>query len=208
MKFLGFDRALCLSPHPDDVEYSMLGSINKYKDTLFDIFCMSMGGDFDKSTSQSRWSENKKIWESFDNTSLRFSNFSFIKDHSEDYWVNQIETQVLEKQKYDAIFIPTYCDSHFEHKIANNLAPALARDKSLSIVEYRTPSTLDEWTPNLFSEITDFYPDKIELLKLFESQKNKWYFKEEVLLSFHSNYLCHKKGLEKVESFNIKQLLK
>ena len=37
MKFLGFDKVLCLSPHPDDVEYSMSGTILKYKDTHFDI---------------------------------------------------------------------------------------------------------------------------------------------------------------------------
>ena len=207
MKFLDFNKALCLSPHPDDVEYSMLGSINKYKNTVFDIFCMSMGGDFDQSTSQNRWDENKTVWKTFGNVSLKFSSSSFIKDHDEDYWVNKIETQILAKDEYDCIFIPTYIDSHFEHKIVNNIAPALARNKPLSIIEYRTPSTLDDWTPNLFSEITHYYLTKVGLLKLFESQKNKWYFKEDVLLSFHSNYPCHKRGLEKVESFKITQLL-
>ena len=33
MKFLNYDKVLCLSPHPDDVEYGMLGTIMKYKDT-------------------------------------------------------------------------------------------------------------------------------------------------------------------------------
>ena len=28
-KLLGFNRELCLSPHPDDVEYSMYGAILK-----------------------------------------------------------------------------------------------------------------------------------------------------------------------------------
>ena len=44
MRFLNFKRVLCLSPHPDDVEYSMAGSILKYKDTKFDLFCLSCGG--------------------------------------------------------------------------------------------------------------------------------------------------------------------
>jgi hypothetical protein len=35
MKLLGFNKVLCLSPHPDDVEYSMLGTILKYTDTQF-----------------------------------------------------------------------------------------------------------------------------------------------------------------------------
>tara|TARA_A100000172_G_C3004797_1_gene97584 strand:+ start:105 stop:731 length:627 start_codon:yes stop_codon:yes gene_type:complete len=208
MRFLGFNNVLCLSPHPDDVEYSMLGSISKYNHTFFDVFCMSKGGDFDKSTCEERWGENLKVWNTFNNVSLSFSDSVFIKDNSEDYWVYKIETKFLNEIKYDCIFIPTSTDSHFEHKIVNNLGPALARNKPLSIIEYRTPSTLDEWTPNFFSDITNVYDQKLNLLKLFESQKNKWYFKDDVLLSFHSNYPCHKRGLEKVESFKIKQLLK
>ena len=42
------------SPHPDDVEYSMLGSIMKHQDTHFDILCMTKGGakGFDKTFAQ------------------------------------------------------------------------------------------------------------------------------------------------------------
>ena len=35
MKFLGYDNVLCISPHPDDTEYSMMGTILKYWDTMF-----------------------------------------------------------------------------------------------------------------------------------------------------------------------------
>ena len=37
MKLLNLNRVLCLSPHPDDVEYSMLGTIIKHQDTIFDV---------------------------------------------------------------------------------------------------------------------------------------------------------------------------
>ena len=40
MKLLNFNRVLCLSPHPDDVEYSMSGTIMKCTDTIFDIVCL------------------------------------------------------------------------------------------------------------------------------------------------------------------------
>ena len=59
MKFLNYDRVLCLSPHPDDVEYGMLGTICKYKDTKFDIFVLSQGGDFDDTTSKERHLESE-----------------------------------------------------------------------------------------------------------------------------------------------------
>ena len=50
MKFLNFNKVLCLGAHPDDVEYGMLGSMCKFTDTKFDILVLSEGGDFDKST--------------------------------------------------------------------------------------------------------------------------------------------------------------
>ena len=37
MRLFNFNRVLCLSPHPDDVEYSMLGTIMKYSNTKFEI---------------------------------------------------------------------------------------------------------------------------------------------------------------------------
>ena len=33
MKFLNFNKVLCLCAHPDDVEYGMLGSMSKFTDT-------------------------------------------------------------------------------------------------------------------------------------------------------------------------------
>ena len=46
-KFLNANRVLCLSPHPDDIEYGALGIMYKFKDTQFDILTISIGGKFD-----------------------------------------------------------------------------------------------------------------------------------------------------------------
>ena len=60
-KFLNFNRVLCLSPHPDDVEYAMLGSMIKFKNTQFDIIVISQGGDFDETSNVSRHKECESI---------------------------------------------------------------------------------------------------------------------------------------------------
>ena len=207
MRFLKFKKVLCLSPHPDDVEYSMLGSVLKYSDTYFDTLCFTKGGDFDKTTGDQRWLENKKIWDKLPNGDITFSDVCFLKEKGEDGWINFIETNFINKNSYDCIFIPTKADSHFEHQTVNNLAPALTRDKKISIIEYRTPSTLDDWSPNMFVEIEkDLYKQKIKYLTYFKTQKERWYFKNEVLSSFHANYPCHKRGMRKVECFKISQL--
>ena len=72
MKFLNYDKVLCLSVHPDDVEYGMLGTIMKYKDTQFDVVVLSEGGDFDKSSGKSRHQECKSVWSNIDNLNGTF----------------------------------------------------------------------------------------------------------------------------------------
>jgi hypothetical protein len=62
MKFLDFNKVLCISPHPDDVEYSMLGTIMKHQDTEFDLFQLAQGGDCDPSTNKERLIEVENVW--------------------------------------------------------------------------------------------------------------------------------------------------
>ena len=82
MKFLGFNKVLCISPHPDDVEYSMLGTILKYTDTEFHLFQMSQGGDCDPSTNETRLLGVQHVWKTANtsNINLHFTDFKFIKD--------------------------------------------------------------------------------------------------------------------------------
>ena len=81
MKLLNYNKVLCLSPHPDDIEYGMLGTIMKYKNTKFDIVVLSQGGDFDESTAKERQGECKKVWEHIDNINGCFiEDIKFIKD--------------------------------------------------------------------------------------------------------------------------------
>ena len=74
MKFLGFNRVLCLSPHPDDIEYSMGGTIIRHSNTQFDILCLTQGGDYDVTTDNSRLNEARNSWKStkVNNINLHF----------------------------------------------------------------------------------------------------------------------------------------
>ena len=86
MKFLGFNKVLCLAPHPDDIEYSMGGTIIKHYDTYFDILCLTQGGDCDETTNFNRLDEVRDSWESTNitNVNLHFSPNKFLKEKGED----------------------------------------------------------------------------------------------------------------------------
>jgi N-acetylglucosamine malate deacetylase 1 len=205
MKFLNFNKILCLSPHPDDIEYAMGGSIIKCKDTHFDILCLSSGGDWDNTTGPHRLNEIYNSWNTIKCTNILLlnSNVIFINEKKEDEWINYIETKLLNIEKYNCMFCPPTIDSHFEHQFVNRISNTLIRTHPVSLIEYFTPSTLNNWTPNLFVDITAVYNKKILMLKKFKSQQHKLYFKKNVLDSFHSNYQCSKRKIDKSEKFKI-----
>ena len=224
MKLLNYDKVLCLSPHPDDIEYGVLGTIMKYKDTKFEIVVLSQGGDFDESTAKERQDECRKVWEHIDNINGHFIKDSkFIKDKDEDEWVNILENK-FDISSYDCIITTSPTDSHFEHRMVSDFTYALVRRSKCGIIQYKSPSTLDEWTPNFFVDLNhigyrkteDGYSKETDLaflastwyiklnrLKLFESQQDKSYFEENAVKSFHSNYQCSNRDMLHVESFKI-----
>jgi len=208
MKFLNFDSIFCISPHPDDVEYSMAGTILKYKDTHFDILCLTQGGDCDSTTSKSRLQEVKNVWSVSDSTnfSLYFTQNKFLKELGEDEWINYIENNFIHKNQYSCIITPSQFDSHFEHKIVCNLGYALTRLYPISLIEYYSPSTLETWIPNVFVDINEVYDKKIKMLGEFKSQIHKTYFKLNTLNEFHSNFRCSKRKIGRIEQFKFKQI--
>lgn len=207
MKFLNFNKVLCLSPHPDDVEYSMAGTIIKHQDTCFDILCLTQGGDCDSTTGLERIQECIKAWEESkcNNYELYFSPYKFLKEKGTDEWVNWIETNFTNKHNYDAIIATSNYDSHFEHVFVQSLMAPLSRVKFYSLIEYKSPSSLETFQPNLFVSIEDFYYIKKNMLKKFESQLHRSYFEDRVLEGFHTNFQSLKKGLGFVEQFKITQ---
>ena len=207
LKFLNLDRILCLSAHPDDTEYGLLGSMMKFEETDFDVLVLSSGGDFDKTTGKSRQQECMKIWDRVQfNVSGRFFGKKYVKDTPEDEWVNIIE-QDYNISGYDCILsLPKY-DSHFEHRMVNHIAYALVRGTKCGIVTYKTPSTLEEWIPNFHVNVDNEIDEKVDILRRnFVSQRDKLYFQEDMILDFHTNYLCSKVGAGYTESFRVERV--
>jgi len=216
MKFLNFKNVLCLSPHPDDVEISMSGSILKYNDTLFYISCLSYGTKSDPTTSRERFYECNKFWDwkeeplnknEIDVRKIRVRNtcisgYSFnIGDVSEDILIKQIEMN-YQIDDYDALFIPAEFDTHFEHRIVNSIGRALTRNNKISLIEYKSGSVTDEWIPNMFIDVSEQIEEKLKRLKCFESQK-KDYLDDDYLFVFHEHLQSRRKGISYVEQFKI-----
>ena len=208
MKFLNFDRILCLSPHPDDVEYSMSGIVLKYQDTQFDILCLSAGGETDITTGDHRNKEIFNVWNKsgVNNYKLYFSPYVCLKDIDVDEWIDYIETQILGNSNYNCIIGPSECDSHFEHVLVSTFMMPLTRIDPYSIIQYKSPSTLDSWIPNLFVSIEEQYDIKKKMLDEFKSQLHRTYFDSNIIDRFHDHFQSSKKGKKFVELYKIVSL--
>jgi LmbE family N-acetylglucosaminyl deacetylase len=206
MKLLNFDRVLCLAPHPDDAEYSMAGVVLKYPDTHFDILCLTEGGYVDITTNESRHIEVRSAWSVSNSTnySLFFSDVPFFRSRGIDEWLKYIEDTFTNVNEYQCIMVPSEFDSHQEHTVISTLAAPLARVKPYSIIQYKSPSTLDSWVPNLFISLTDEqYSIKKKMICEFKSQLHKPYFSSEVIDGFHMNFQGLKKGKRYIEPYKI-----
>jgi len=195
MKFLGLDRVLCLSPHPDDVEYGMSGTVWKHPETAFTVFTMSVGSRGDEGSDIVRQQEVTSFWGDSVTVRLRAGHFY----EKEETGVCQVETD-----GYDAILVPPERDSHFEHAMTNRIGRALTRDRPIALIEYCTVSTHLDWTPNLMVDIgREFERKRGALHEAFTSQEDRAYFRGPVLDTFHRNMQAGKKGILYVERFRL-----
>jgi LmbE family N-acetylglucosaminyl deacetylase len=205
MKFLSCKKVLCLSPHPDDVEYAISGTIKKCDQTKFESFCFSASGKNDKTVTQNRYSEIVKFWSMFKCKNLKQSCSvdCYIQDKPFEEWVQLIEN-TIDDDGFDCVLVPSFEDSHNDHKYINSMIEPILRVNNANFIEYKTPSSLNSWIPNLFVDVTEHIDSKVECLyNSFISQNNKSYFEKENLKNFHINFQCLKKGVKYVEQFRI-----
>ena len=196
-------RIIALSPHPDDVEFSISGSIIKFDSIHFKNITLSRGGDFDPTTEEhNRLSEVKNFWRGIENVENINLDNKYIKLLGEDELINNIET-MFNISEFDFILTPPFQDTHFEHRITNNVAHGLARKNKIGIIEYNTPSTLKTWIPNLSVDITFQFEEKSKRLQNFTSQKNRLYFDDDTIANFNRDFSASKRGIKYVELLKI-----
>ena len=138
------------------------------------------------------------------NVNLVFTEAKYMRDMLEEEWINFIERKL--SPSLDAIILPNEHDSHFEHRLVAGFGKALIRQRPITLIQYRTPSTDQTWVPNLIVDIDEEYHTKVKSLKKFESQQERYYFKDDALRAFHSDFQSAKKRKHYVEQFKILDL--
>lgn len=200
MKLLNFDSVIILSPHPDDAEVSMGGTIMKHQDTNFTSIVFSTGSVNDPVSNDDRWKECYAYWKGFKNINQYFL-APLMNMYTEEEWLNLLEQRFL-IGKHQAILLPPSLDTHYEHRFVNGIGMALTRNLPISIIEYKAISVLDTWIPNMLVEIGKFAKEKVKRLIQFKSQK-KSYFQPKYMQGFHTHVNSLRKHVDVTEQFRI-----
>jgi len=202
-------KVLCLSPHPDDAEIAISGTVLKFPDIFFDILTLSCGSENDNMQGNSRHNEIINFWNilGVENINLILPKVNYITELREDQWITEIEKNYnLDINSYDCIMTTPKNDNHCEHRIVNNISRSLVRSSNCMLLEYQTVSVQPDWVCNLSIDIQEQFENKTTCLeKAFANQLNngRRYFGRKSMEMFSKDFKLMRKNIEYVEKYRL-----
>ena len=187
-----FNRVLVLSPHTDDAELGTGGTIIKFidekKEILWVVFSTaeeSLPKEMEKDTLEKEFlSVTKKL--DLREDQYIINHFQVRKLHEKRQEILELLVQIRNKFLPDLVIGPSLNDFHQDHIIVTT-EMVRAFKGAASIISYELPWNHVTFNTQLFVKLDKKHiEDKIELLKLYNSQitKRRSYFSEEFILGF------------------------
>jgi LmbE family N-acetylglucosaminyl deacetylase len=163
-------RILAIGAHPDDIELGCGGTLIKAARAGHQVFMYvvtrgAASGD-PVQRSQELISSAKYIGVE----ALWIDNFEDTKLAVESKLINHIE-YFIHQSNPDVILTHGLCDYHHDHRAIAESTLEAARN-SQNVLAYEIPVTKN-FNPQLHYDITDVIEEKLELIKVFWSQKDK-----------------------------------
>ena len=179
-------RLLIVSPHPDDETLGAGGTLLKMKKLGYQIFWLNVTDikenyGWDKNLVSHRKTQIKKIkkfygFDGFYNLSLPPARLSEI---GEEKIIEKIR-KVMEEVKPEWLILPGQYDAHSDHHIVYNCcmaaaktfrAPYIRRVTTMEVIsETDYGFQKEKFEPNLFIDITNELEDKLEAMKIYDTE--------------------------------------
>lgn len=174
-----------MAAHPDDVEYSCLGFLAHVNalGASISVYIAGTGSKFDETSGPHRQKETESALKPF-GFDVIFSQHSSL-----DYYMIEKEVRdlILTKQ-FDCVLVHDPNDTHQEHRLMYEITTSALRRTVCAVLRYRSVSSTSNFLANLFLDISDYLPEKIDALNKHKSQKNKSYMQPSTLEAFHTYY--------------------
>ena len=203
-------KVLAIGSHPDDIEYSCSGTLLKLQEennSIIKCFIMSCGSKGDPSSNIKRINESKNALKEIGYTNNHiFLNRPYPCNPEINKESDFLRNIILEF-KPNIIFTHSALDTHQEHIMTNQITITAARRLKLSLLEYPIYSATPSYKPNVFSDITNYFSRKLEILSKHESQSTKSYMQKDFLKVFNKSAYAMLHLCEYVETFSIHRLI-
>lgn len=179
---------LLFSPHPDDVEFVLGGTILKHS-MLYpvEIVVMTDGAAATNGSSKLRRLECEKINLTYPNIRYTFMNFNDmgVEESSKEQQISIV--RIIRKRRPGIVVVPSIFDIHPDHvetaKLIQRCVEVAACTRFVAeaglpynckyIISYRFPGktqTIFDPSPKLYIDVSQEYDKKRELIRTFKSQ--------------------------------------
>ncbi|MFX0140335.1 MAG: PIG-L deacetylase family protein [Candidatus Hodarchaeota archaeon] len=168
---------LAIGAHPDDIELGCSATLLRHKKQGNNVYLLIL--------SKGEASGDPKIREMECRESAKLMCvdgifFGDLEDTKIDDGVKTIITieKIINEIKPDIIYTHSYKDTHQDHR-NTSYATLSAGRRIKKIFMYESPTTLMDFSPHVFVDISDEFEKKRQIMRLFPSQSDKeWYAKD------------------------------
>ena len=200
-------RVLGISAHPDDIAFGCAGAIASHIKMGDEVFLLILtrgeeGGDPKvrveetiKSAAVLGIPKNKVHFNNIPDTKI-FENLRKV--------ILEIE-KITDRQKPHRVYTQSSKDRHQDH-IAAAMATKAACRHVPQILAYETPSTLSEFAPQAFVDISDTLLLKTKAVRLHRSQRRKGYMKVEGVKGL-ARFRGLQAGVKAAEAFEVYRMI-
>lgn len=198
-----YKTILAIGTHSDDLELGCFGFLLKQADLGAKIFLLTATPD---STSITR-TESRAL-ESINAASLIKNAEALILSNNRityDHYPILVENirKIMVDNKIDLVLINHPDDTHQEHRLLNKITMTATRRLPVSVFQYKTPSTGQNFKSNIFVDIQNYYHTKIQAIKMHTSEKDKPFMQDKYLEQINISDAATLLGLGYVEQFEI-----
>lgn len=171
-------KILAIGAHSDDIELFCGGTLLKLKDEgnkIYTLICTD--GGLETKDKQEECIKARKILGVSGGYTLDFKNAHLKHGYK---LVNAID-KVMDKVKPNWVFTHSVDDYHQDHIAVAKAMRSANRTQRATLITYPSYNLTIPFEANLFVDISDYFKKKTKLLKVFKSQKGRWYMRPEII---------------------------
>lgn len=180
------NKVIIVAPHPDDETLGCGGTILRHKnsgDKIYWLIMTRMGKQFSADKQDKRNKEIKKVQEIYNFDEVIQLNFEagIIDDQQLGNIISEI-SNVFHKLQPNIVYLPFRSDVHSDHKVVFDAAAACTKwfrypfinkifvYETLSETDFAINPDSNQFRPNVFVDISAYLNQKIEIMKVYESE--------------------------------------